>query len=113
MKILLGAMVAGAVLTLAACEPTVAVADKSEPAGEIVGKCEFPSARRDKYLLAQIAKGNDPQVIAETGAAFESRGANLEESGSFQNYLSIVTGKPNKLGPQQAANFNDCLDQHR
>jgi len=113
MKILFGTVVAGAVFTLAACQPAVEMTDKPEQAAAIVGKCEFPNETRDNYLLKQIAKGNDPQVIAETGAAFETRGADLEESGSFQNYLAIVTGKPHKFGEQQAANYNACLDQHR
>jgi len=113
MRIFVSSTAAVAALVLAACQPTAEMADAPVQTAEIVGVCEFPNEERDTYLLRQIAKGNDAAVIAETGAAFESRGANLDESGSFQNYISIVTGQPHVFGPQQAANFNACLDQHR
>jgi len=116
MKIFASSAVAGAVFVLAACQPATEMADTPEQAAEIVGVCEFPNEQRDTYLLEQIAKGNDPAVIAETGAAFESRGANLEESGSYQNYLAIVTGQPHPFGPQQAANSrsrHSCISQHQ
>lgn len=121
MKSILITAVVGSAFVLAACQPageTVdkkpeMTADKAEMAKEIVGKCEYPNEKRDVYLLQQIEKGNDPKVIAETGAAFEKRGADLSKSGSYQNYLAIVTGKPHPFGPQQAADYNACLDQHR
>jgi len=113
MRIFVNSAIAGAIVGLAACQPTTEMADTPVQAAGIVGVCEFPNEARDTFLLRQIAKGNDPAAIAETRAAFESRGSDLDESGSYQNYLAIVTGQPHPFGPQEAANFNACLDQHR
>jgi hypothetical protein len=114
MKSIFMTAIAGSVFALTACQPASEMADKSpEMAKEIVGKCEFPNEKRDNYLLKQIEKGNDPKAIAEVRAAYEKRGAKPEESGSFNTYVSIVTGAPNASGPQQDANYKACLDQHR
>lgn len=97
----------------AALALSVVQATSQNASSGLVGKCEKPFDVRDKWVAEQLKKGNTPENLANIRKMYIDQGTFPDTAPSYQAILEILTGKPNKYGAQETANYKKCFDRFR